>query len=233
MVRHYESLGLLPAVARAPTPATGSTARRKSTRCVSSGARATWVSAWAEIAELLKLWQNRRRPSASVKRIAAGTCGGAGCRDRRVSAKMARHYESLGLLPAVTAQRSGGYRQHIDKEIQTLRFIRRARDLGFSMAEIGELLKLWQNRRRPSASAQADRFGPGGGAGRQDGGDGGDAQDAAAPDPLLQRRRKAGLPRSWTNWRRSRNSPSVMPGLRPGIHRCARHAAVDAGSGPA
>jgi Cu(I)-responsive transcriptional regulator len=70
-----------------------------------------------------------------------------------VSAKMVRHYESLGLLPAVPRTDSG-YRQYSGKEIHTLRFIRRARDLGFSMAEISELLKLWQNRRRPSASVK-------------------------------------------------------------------------------
>jgi Cu(I)-responsive transcriptional regulator len=70
-----------------------------------------------------------------------------------VSAKMVRHYESLGLLPAVSRTESG-YRQYTDKEVHTLRFIRRSRDLGFSMAEIAELLKLWQNRRRPSASVK-------------------------------------------------------------------------------
>ena len=70
-----------------------------------------------------------------------------------VSAKMIRHYESLGLLPAI-ARTESGYRQYTGKEVHTLRFIRRARDLGFSMAEIAELLKLWQNRRRPSASVK-------------------------------------------------------------------------------
>jgi MerR family copper efflux transcriptional regulator len=70
-----------------------------------------------------------------------------------VSAKMVRHYESLGLLPEVS-RTDAGYRQYTDKEVHTLRFIRRARDLGFSMAEIAELLKLWQNRRRPSASVK-------------------------------------------------------------------------------
>jgi Cu(I)-responsive transcriptional regulator len=70
-----------------------------------------------------------------------------------VSAKMVRHYESLGLLPKV-ARTESGYRQYGDREIHTLRFIRRARDLGFSMAEIAELLKLWQNRRRASADVK-------------------------------------------------------------------------------
>jgi MerR family copper efflux transcriptional regulator len=70
-----------------------------------------------------------------------------------VSAKMVRHYESLGLLPPVV-RTDAGYRQYGDKEVHTLRFIRRARDLGFGMAEIGELLKLWQNRRRASADVK-------------------------------------------------------------------------------
>ena len=70
-----------------------------------------------------------------------------------VSAKMVRHYESLGLLPSVVRTDSG-YRQYEEKEVHTLRFIRRARDLGFSMAEIGQLLKLWQNRRRASADVK-------------------------------------------------------------------------------
>jgi Cu(I)-responsive transcriptional regulator len=66
---------------------------------------------------------------------------------------MVRHYESLGLLPRV-ARTEAGYRQYGDNEVHTLRFIRRARDLGFSIAEIGELLKLWQNRRRASADVR-------------------------------------------------------------------------------
>ena len=70
-----------------------------------------------------------------------------------VSAKMVRHYESLGLLPAVGRTESG-YRQYAEREVHTLRFIRRARDLGFSMAEIAALLKLWQNRRRASADVK-------------------------------------------------------------------------------
>ena len=70
-----------------------------------------------------------------------------------VSAKMVRHYESLGLLPAVH-RTDAGYRQYGDKQIHTLRFIRRARTLGFSMLEIAELLKLWQNQGRASADVK-------------------------------------------------------------------------------
>ena len=70
-----------------------------------------------------------------------------------ISAKMVRHYESLGLLPRVTRTDSG-YRQYSEAEVHTLRFIKRARDLGFSMAEIGELVALWQNRRRSSGNVK-------------------------------------------------------------------------------
>jgi Cu(I)-responsive transcriptional regulator len=70
-----------------------------------------------------------------------------------VSAKMVRHYESLGLLPKV-ARTGSNYRQYGEREVHTLRFIRRARDLGFSMIEIAQLLKLWQNRRRASGDVK-------------------------------------------------------------------------------
>jgi len=78
---------------------------------------------------------------------------GAAAARSGVSAKMVRHYESLGLLPAVVRTESG-YRRYGEKEVHTLRFIRRARDLGFGMPEIAELLKLWQNRRRASADVK-------------------------------------------------------------------------------
>ena len=78
---------------------------------------------------------------------------GQAARQSKVSAKMVRHYESLGLLPKVRRTQSG-YRQYTDKEVHTLRFIKRARDLGFGMAEISELLKLWQNRHRSSESVR-------------------------------------------------------------------------------
>ena len=66
-----------------------------------------------------------------------------------VSAKMIRHYEEVGLMPPARRSESG-YRLYSDAEVHTLRFIRHARDLGFSIAQIGELVGLWQNRRRPS-----------------------------------------------------------------------------------
>lgn len=70
-----------------------------------------------------------------------------------VSVKMIRHYETLGLLPPVQ-RTDAGYRQYSAREVHTLRFVRRARDLGFGMAEIAELLKLWQDRRRASANVK-------------------------------------------------------------------------------
>ena len=70
-----------------------------------------------------------------------------------VSAKMVRHYESLGLLGAV-ARSDSGYRQYGAADVHTLRFIKRARELGFSMAEIAELVSLWRDRGRASADVK-------------------------------------------------------------------------------
>jgi Cu(I)-responsive transcriptional regulator len=70
-----------------------------------------------------------------------------------VSAKMVRHYESLGLLRRI-GRTDSGYRQYGASEVHTLRFIRRARDLGFGMSEISELLKLWQDRKRASSNVK-------------------------------------------------------------------------------
>jgi Cu(I)-responsive transcriptional regulator len=78
---------------------------------------------------------------------------GKAARQSGVSAKMLRHYESLGLLGKVTRS-EGGYRLYSAADVHTLRFIKRCRDLGFSMAEIGELVGLWQNKRRASANVK-------------------------------------------------------------------------------
>lgn len=71
-----------------------------------------------------------------------------------VSAKMIRHYESIGLVPR--ARRTpGNYRTYGEADVHTLRFIHRARSLGFSMKQIAELLSLWRNRARRSERVRA------------------------------------------------------------------------------
>ena len=63
-----------------------------------------------------------------------------------VSAKMIRHYEKIGVIPAAERTYSN-YRVYSQNDIHTLQFVRRARDLGFSMKQIHELLGLWKGRR--------------------------------------------------------------------------------------
>jgi len=70
-----------------------------------------------------------------------------------VSAKMIRHYEDLGLMPKVRRTESN-YRRYEPTDVHTLRFIKRARDLGFSTAQIKELVGLWQNKGRSSAAVK-------------------------------------------------------------------------------
>jgi len=70
-----------------------------------------------------------------------------------VSIKMIRHYEAIGLLKDV-ARTYANYRVYNANDIHTLRFIRRARDLGFSMQDIKELVSLWENKSRSSAAVK-------------------------------------------------------------------------------
>ena len=70
-----------------------------------------------------------------------------------VSAKMIRYYEQAGLIPPADRNHSG-YRIYGDADVHRLRFIRRARDLGFSVAEISDLLDLWNDRSRRSADVK-------------------------------------------------------------------------------
>jgi len=88
-----------------------------------------------------------------MKTISNGMNIGEAAGKAGVTPKMVRHYESLGLLPKVHRTESG-YRVYGEPEVHTLRFIKRSRDLGFSIPEISDLVKLWQDRRRPSASVK-------------------------------------------------------------------------------
>ena len=72
----------------------------------------------------------------------------------RVPAKTIRYYESVGLI-AAARRTANGYRTYGDVDVQTLRFVRRARSLGFSIEDVADLLALWSDKSRASADVRA------------------------------------------------------------------------------
>src|SRR5690349_9786096 len=88
--------------------------------------------------------------TASHERLKIGQAAAAA----GLSAKMLRHYEAIGLLPRAARTTYSNYRLYTPNDVHALRFVRRARSLGFSMADIKELLGLWRNRSRSSAAVK-------------------------------------------------------------------------------
>lgn len=70
-----------------------------------------------------------------------------------VTQRMIRHYEKIGLVPQ-PPRRDSGYRDYSEADVQRLRFIANARDLGFPIEEIRTLLELWSDRARSSADVK-------------------------------------------------------------------------------
>jgi Cu(I)-responsive transcriptional regulator len=79
---------------------------------------------------------------------------GSAAKASGVSQRMIRHYEKIGLIPA-PARRDSGYRDYAPADVARLRFIANARDLGFPIEEIGQLLSLWSDKGRASAEVKA------------------------------------------------------------------------------
>ena len=71
-----------------------------------------------------------------------------------VNAKLIRHYESIGLIPKAN-RNDAGYRNYSEADVHILSFVKRARNLGFSMKEIKKLVSLWRNKSRASGDVKA------------------------------------------------------------------------------
>lgn len=71
-----------------------------------------------------------------------------------ISAKMIRHYEEVGLIPPASRTISG-YRTYNHRDLHMLKFIKHSRDLGFSIKQIGDLLSLWRDQKRPSSKVKS------------------------------------------------------------------------------
>ena len=94
-----------------------------------------------------------KRPTRSTPAIAWPVSISKAAQLAGISARMARHYETLNLLPHV-GRTDSGYRLYSESDVHTLSFIRRSRDLGFSMEEIETLLNLWNDKQRASATVK-------------------------------------------------------------------------------
>jgi Cu(I)-responsive transcriptional regulator len=79
---------------------------------------------------------------------------GALAKETGIAAKTIRFYESVGLI-AAPPRSSGNYRIYGERDLATLRFVQRARNLGFSVKEVGDLVALWQDRQRASADVRS------------------------------------------------------------------------------
>ncbi len=71
-----------------------------------------------------------------------------------VNSKMIRRYESLGIIPKATRSEAG-YRQYTENDVHVLKFVKHAREMGFSMKDIKQLVSLWKNKNRPSAQVKS------------------------------------------------------------------------------
>ena len=71
-----------------------------------------------------------------------------------VNSKMIRRYEEQGIIPKA-GRTISGYRQYNEKDVHVLRFVKRSRELGFSMKDVKQLVSLWRNKNRPSSQVKS------------------------------------------------------------------------------